>query len=356
MDEKVACGDQRDGGLLGGRDDEGALVVGGQDVGLGVLVGVGIESHAGEDGVGFDEFEDDAAGRGGLDPGGVVHGGGWQVDLADGAGDAVDDELGVDGSLDGIGGLHAHEDGELGGVLVVAFGSECDQPDVVGGRCSDGVVLECKLALDLIGADALDIGDSPVGVEVEEVRVAALEFIEFEDVGDIAVLVGVIDEPVGALGLGEPVGLFDGGGRVGLLDAVDRVPEDRLVAAELGDDFGAGVEGDDHGLVGFLALGEDAGGAHRFDQVDGVFFGLREAGLGAEGLGAVDRGHGCGAIDEDEVLASLCAGGGAAWLGEGEEDEGEDDELEEEEEVFAEALEGGVGLQVLDGLLPEECG
>jgi hypothetical protein len=44
-------------------------------------------------------------------------------------------------------------------------------------------------------------------------------------------------------------------------------------------------------------------------------------------------------------------------LREGEECRAEDDELEEKEQVLAEALEGGVGLEVLDCLLPEErCG
>ena len=43
-------------------------------------------------------------------------------------------------------------------------------------------------------------------------------------------------------------------------------------------------------------------------------------------------------------------------MSDGDDGRAEDQELEEEEDVFAELLEGGVGLEVLDGLLPEEGG
>ena len=121
------------------------------------------------------------------------------------------------------------------------------------------------------------------------------------------------------------------------------------------EDVGLGVEGDDHGLVG--ALAEQAGLLERLDERDGFELGAFEARDGVAGVvGLVERLAAGGVVDEDDVLAAGDLRALDLRLCDGEQGGGEDEQLQEQEEVSAELLEGCVGLEVFDGLLPEQGG
>src|SRR5690606_7290197 len=66
--------------------------------------------------------------------------------------------------------------------------------------------------------------------------------------------------------------------------------------------------------------------------------------------------HAGGAVDEEDGALAGAGLPADLRLGQGEQGRDEDEELEEQEDVLAELLEGGVGLEVLDRLLPEEGG
>ena len=332
-------------------DDERAPVVRAERVARGVVVVARGEADGGGDGAGLGELEDDAGGRRlglarlGVDLGGV------ELDGADGAGGAVDDELGVDGSWAGVGGLDAGEDGELVAVVVVAFGAEGDEADAGGAGVADGVVLDgWGRLVGAAGADLVEIGDAAVGEDVVDPR--GLCGVGRRSLG-FGFVVGLVARPVGAgSGAGELDRAFDVRGAVGRRDGLDGSCEAVAVRGHGRDDLGAGAEGDDHGLVGGGAVLEERGRAERLDDLQGAVLGALEAGPG--GGAGVEGAHRGAAVDQEDDLASALGGRDGARLGEGEEEQREDEELEEEEEVAPEFLEGGVGLEVLDGLFPEE--